>query len=85
MTIAPNSFTTPPVTDGDQNFTVTCTNPAGGTVTITFNTATHPDSVYASGLTYSTSNYSGATIVSIPFTCDSASGTIPITVDGRRK
>ena len=32
------------------------------------------------GLTYSTSNYSGAVIATVPFTCDPASATIPINV-----
>lgn len=79
VTIAPNSIGTPPATSGDQNFTVTCVNPAGGTVTISFNTLTSPSTAYASGLTYSTSNYSGATVATAPFTCDPASATIPIT------
>jgi hypothetical protein len=83
VTISPNSFTTPPASDGDQNFGVTCINTAGGPVTLSFNAATSPDTTYASGLTYSTSNYSGSVIQTIPFTCDPATGTIPITVDGR--
>ncbi len=74
VTIAPNSFTAPPASLGDQNFDVTCVNPNGGAVTITFNVSTQPDTAYASGLTYSTSNYPGATIASIPFTCDPATG-----------
>jgi hypothetical protein len=85
VTITPSSFSTPPASLGDQNFGVQCINGAGGTVTITFNAQTHPNTAYASGLTYSTSNYSGATIASIPFTCDAASATIPITVDGARQ
>jgi hypothetical protein len=79
VTIAPSSIGTPPATTGDQNFTVTCVNSAGGTVTISFNTRTSPNTAYGSGLTYTTSNYSGATIATIPFTCDPASATIPIT------
>jgi hypothetical protein len=82
--ITPSSFSTPPASVGDQNFDVQCVNTAGGDVTITFNTQTHPNTAYASGLTYSTANYSGSTIQSIPFTCDAASGTIPITVQGKR-
>ncbi|HEY6236139.1 MAG TPA: hypothetical protein VIW69_13655 [Candidatus Elarobacter sp.] len=80
VTIAPASVSTPPATVGDQNFTVTCVNGSGGAVTISFNAGTHPNATYASGLTYSTSNYSAAVIATIPFTCDPATATIPITV-----
>ena len=80
VTIAPNSISTPPAAVGDQNFTVTCVNGSGGTVTISFNAGTHPNAAYASGLTYSTSNYSPAVIATIPFTCDASTATIPITV-----
>jgi hypothetical protein len=80
VTIAPNSISTPPASVGDQNFGVTCVNGTGGTVTISFNTKTSPNTAYASGLTYTTSNYSGATIATIPFTCDPASATVPINV-----
>jgi hypothetical protein len=83
VTIAPNSIATPPSAAGDQNFTVTCINASGGTVTISFNARTSPNATYASGLTYSTSNYSGATIATTPFTCDPNSSTIPITVQGK--
>jgi hypothetical protein len=79
VTIAPSSISTPPASVGDQNFTVTCVNSAGGTVTISFNTRTSPNTAYGSALTYTTSNYSGPTIATIPFTCDPASATIPIT------
>lgn len=80
VTIAPTSISTPPAAVGDQNFTVTCVNGSGGTVTISFNAGTHPNTAYASGLTYSASNYSAAVIATIPFTCDPATATIPITV-----
>jgi hypothetical protein len=80
VTISPNSISAPPASPGDQNFSVTCVNGSGGTVTISFNTRTSPNTAYASALTYSASNYSGATIATIPFTCDPASATIPITV-----
>ncbi|MDB5071254.1 MAG: hypothetical protein JWM87_2365, partial [Candidatus Eremiobacteraeota bacterium] len=85
VTIAPNSIATPPASVGDQNFDVTCVNAAGGSVTISFNAQTHPNATYASGLTYSTSNYSAATIATTPFTCDPSSATIPITVQGKRR
>ena len=80
VTISPNSIATPPASTGDQNFTVTCVNASGGTVTISFGTRTSPNTAYASGLTYTTSNYSGATIQALQFICDPASATIPITV-----
>jgi hypothetical protein len=80
VTIAPNSIATPPASVGDQNFNVTCVNASGGAVTISFNAATHPNTAYASGLTYSTSNYSAAVIATTPFSCDPSSATIPITV-----
>jgi hypothetical protein len=80
VTITPNSFATPPSSAGDQNFNVTCVNPAGGTVTISFNAKTKPNTAYASALTYTTSNYSAAVIATTSFTCDPATATIPITV-----
>jgi hypothetical protein len=80
VTISPNSIATPPASVGDQNFNVTCVNGSGGAVTISFNAATHPNTAYASGLTYSTSNYSGAVIATVGFSCDPSSATIPITV-----
>jgi hypothetical protein len=85
VTIAPNSIATPPASVGDQNFAVTCTNAAGGAVTISFNTRTSPNTAYASGLTYSPSNYSGAVIATQPFTCNPDTATIPITVQGKRQ
>ena len=85
VTIAPNSIATPPASVGDQNFDVTCINGSGGSVTISFNAQTHPTTTYASGLTYSTGNYSAATIATTPFTCDPSSATIPITVQGKRR
>ena len=85
VTIAPSTISAPPATTGDQNFAVTCINGSGGTVTISFNTRTTPNATYASGLTYTTSNYSGAVIQTIPFTCDPASSTIPITVQSKRR
>ena len=85
VTIAPNSIATPPASVGDQFFDVTCVNAAGGSVTISFNAQTHPNATYASGLTYSTSNYSAAAIATTPFTCDPSSATIPITVQGKRR
>ncbi len=84
VTITPSSITTPPASVGDQNFDVQCVNTAGGTVTITLGAGTHPNTAYADGLTYTSSNYSNGTLTSFSFTCDPASGTVPITVQGRR-
>jgi hypothetical protein len=80
VTIAPNEIATPPASVGDQNFSVTCVNASGGSVTISFNAKTSPNTAYASGLTYSASNYSGAVIATTPFSCDPSTATIPITV-----
>ena len=80
VTITPNSIATPPANTGDQNFNVTCVNASGGSVTISFNARTSPNTAYASALTYTTSNYSGAVIATKPFSCDPSTSTIPITV-----
>ena len=80
VTIAPNSISTPPASVGDQFFSVTCVNANGGSVTISFNAATTPNTAYASGLTYSTSNYASAVIATRAFSCDPSTATIPITV-----
>jgi len=80
VTITPNSIATPPASTGDQNFNVTCINASGGAVTISFNARTIPNTGYASGLTYTTSNYSGTVIATKPFSCDPSTATIPITV-----
>lgn len=80
VTIAPNSIATPPAGVGDQFFNVTCVNASGGSVTISFNAGTHPNTAYASALTYSSSNYASAVIATTTFSCDPSSATIPITV-----
>jgi hypothetical protein len=80
VTITPNSISTPPASVGDQNFSVTCVNANGGSVTISFNAKTSPNTAYASGLTYSASNYSAAVIATKTFSCDPSTATIPITV-----
>jgi hypothetical protein len=85
VTITPSSFATPPANAGDQNFDVKCINASGGSATLSFNVKTSPNTAYASGLTYSTSNYSPAVIQTIAFTCDPDSATIPITVNGRHR
>ncbi len=83
VTINPNSITTPPATVGDQNFDVQCVNTAGGTVTISFNAGTHPNTTYAAGLAYTAANYASTPIATIPFTCDAEPATIPITIDAK--
>lgn len=84
VTITPSSVATPPASVGDQNFNVQCVNTAGGTVTITLGAQTHPNTTYADALTYTSSNYSNGTLASFSFTCDPATGTIPITVQSKR-
>jgi hypothetical protein len=84
VTINPNSVATPPATLGDIFFDVTCVNASGGSVTISFNARTTPNTSYASGLAYSTGNYSAAVIATRDFTCDPSTATIPITVQGKR-
>jgi hypothetical protein len=84
VSITPSSVSTPPQSLGDENFNVQCVNTAGGTVTITLGAKTKPNATYADGLTYTSSNYSNGTLASFSFTCDPATGTIPITVQGRR-
>jgi hypothetical protein len=83
VTITPSSVSTPPTSVGDQSFNVQCVNTAGGTVTITIGAKTHPNTAYVDGLTYTSSNYSNGTLTSFSFTCDAATATIPITVDGK--
>lgn len=84
VTITPSSVSTPPTSVGDQNFDVQCVNTAGGAVTITIGAKTQPNTAYADGLTYTSSNYSNGTLASFGFTCDPASGTVPITLQGKQ-
>ena len=84
VVITPSSVSTPPPGVGDQNFTVQCVNSAGGVTNITIGANAHPNTTYADGLTYTSSNYSSGTLATFAFTCDAASGTIPITVQGKR-
>ena len=69
LTFTPVSQTTPPTTNGSQTFDVTCTSGSGGLVTFTANAGTHPNATYASGLTYSSSNYSNGTLSQRTFRC----------------
>lgn len=69
LTFAPVSQTTPPATNGSQTFDVKCTSGGGGLVTFTASAGTHPNATYASGLTYSSSNYSNGTLSTRTFRC----------------
>jgi hypothetical protein len=69
VTFTPISQTTPPATNGSQTFDVTCTSGSGGIVTFTASAGTHPNATYASGLTYSSSNYSNGTLSTRTFRC----------------
>jgi hypothetical protein len=83
--ITGGTISTPPSTPGDQNFDVKCVNTAGGTVTISVNAGTQPNTTYADGLSYSAANYATTPIGSFGFTCDAEPATIPITVDATRR
>ena len=69
VTMTPISQTAPPAATGDQTFNVTCINENGGTATFTVGTGTAPNTSYASGLTYSSANYSGPTLVAGTLKC----------------
>jgi hypothetical protein len=69
LTFTPISQTTPPATNGSQTFDVKCTSGSGGLVTFTASAGTHPNATYASGLTYSSSNYSNGTLSTRTFRC----------------
>ncbi len=78
VTMTPISQTTPPASAGAQSFTVTCQN--NGTATITASAKTKPNTAYASGLTYSATNYPTGTIGTATLQCVPNSATLPITV-----
>ena len=69
LTFTPVSQTTPPSTNGSQTFDVTCTSGSGGLVTFTAGAGTQPNTAWASGLTYSSSNYSNGTLSTRTFRC----------------
>jgi hypothetical protein len=69
LTFTPISQTTPPAINGSQTFDVKCTSGSGGLVTFTASAGTHPNANYASGLTYSSSNYSNGTLSTRGFRC----------------
>jgi hypothetical protein len=71
LTVSPSSQSTPPAAAGDQTLTVTCTAINGGTATLLMNAKTKPNTIYASSLAYSTSNYSaGGVLTSLLISCD---------------
>jgi hypothetical protein len=78
VTMTPISQTTPPATAGAQSFSVTCQN--NGTATITAAAKTKPNTAYASGLTYSATNYPTGTIGTTTLQCVPNSATLPVTV-----
>jgi hypothetical protein len=78
VTMTPISQSSPPPSTGNQSFTVVCAN--NGTATITASVQTHPNATYASGLTYTSSNYPTATIGTTTLQCVPNSGTLPVTV-----
>ena len=80
----PTSFASPASSPGMQTFSVTCTNPNGGPVGLLLLAGSQPNTSYASGLTYSSANYSSGQLASALLTCDSAPTTIPITVQERK-
>ncbi|HEX3464481.1 MAG TPA: hypothetical protein VHS78_10580 [Candidatus Elarobacter sp.] len=69
VTFTPVSQTTPPATNGSQTFDVKCTATNGGDVTFTASAGTHPNTAYASGLTYDSTNYSSGTLSTRTFRC----------------
>jgi hypothetical protein len=85
VTITPSSFASPPSSPGDQSFSVACTNPNGGSVTVSMNAKTAPNTTYASNLAYSPSNYSPGTIATTVVSCDAQASTQPITVQSHRR
>jgi hypothetical protein len=78
VTMTPISQTTPPASAGAQSFSVTCQN--NGTATITATAKTKPNTTYASGLTYSATNYPTGAIGSTTLQCVPNSATLPVTV-----
>jgi hypothetical protein len=78
VTMTAISQQTPPAATGPQSFTVTCA--ANGTATITAAAKNKPNTAYASGLTYSASNYPTGTIGTTTLQCVPNSATLPVTV-----
>jgi hypothetical protein len=78
VTMTPVSQSSPPASAGLQSFTVTCQN--NGTATITAAAKNKPNTTYASGLTYSATNYPSGTIGTTTLQCVPNSATLPVTV-----
>jgi hypothetical protein len=78
LTMTPISQSTPPASAGAQTFNVTCAN--SGTATITAAAKNKPNTAYASGLTYSATNYPTGTIGTTTLQCVPNSATLPITI-----
>jgi hypothetical protein len=78
VTMTPISQSSPPASAGLQSFTVTCQN--NGTATITAAAKNKPTTTYASGLTYSATNYPTGTIGTTTLQCVPNSATLPVTV-----
>ena len=78
VTMTPISQSSPPPSTGTQSFTVVCAN--NGTATITASAQTRPTTTYASGLTYTSSNYPTATIGTTTLQCVPNSATFPVGV-----
>jgi hypothetical protein len=76
----PTSLASPAPSPGPQTFTVTCTNPNGGAVTVLLQAGSHPSTAYASNLSYSAANYASGTLASTTLSCDALPATYPITV-----
>jgi hypothetical protein len=70
VSMTPVSQSVPPATNGSQSFSFTCVSGSGGTVTFTARAGTQPNTTYASGLTYSSSNYSNGTLGSMSVQCN---------------
>ena len=78
VTMTPVSQSAPPASTGTQSFTVTCQN--NGTATFTAAAKNKPNATYASGLTYSATNYPTGTIGTTTLQCVPNSATLPVTV-----
>ncbi|HEY6236138.1 MAG TPA: hypothetical protein VIW69_13650 [Candidatus Elarobacter sp.] len=78
VTMTAVSQSTPPAAAGAQSFSVTCQN--NGTATFTAAAKTKPNATYASGLTYSATNYPTGTIGTTTLQCVPNSATLPVTV-----
>jgi hypothetical protein len=83
VSMSPISQNAPPATTGAQTINFTCTN--NGTATLTASAKNKPNTTYASGLTYSTSNYSSGALGTTTLQCVPNSATMPITVDSVKR